>query len=216
MENELLRKASRRIALWMNSYTQKEGIELEKMTVGIEVLLINVSKLVIIYSLAALLGTLPITFAAHFSYALLKRYSFGLHALNSTVCTAVSCCLFIFLPLALTSTGVAISSSVLVAVHAVAFIIFYRYAPADTESRPLIGAYLRYELRVRALASVILLQVVALLAPSDSIRLALVLGVVYQIGSIVPITYRVLGRRGRNYERYEPSNVPGSAAFNRN
>ncbi|MCL2853717.1 MAG: accessory gene regulator B family protein [Defluviitaleaceae bacterium] len=203
MENKLTRNAARYLASRMNVHTRKEGIEFEKMAVGMEIVLINVSKAIIVYSLAAWFGILVQTFFAHAAFSLLKRYSFGLHALNSTVCTAVSCSLFILIPLVLIGVSYRINPYMLVAVYIVIIAILYRYAPADTKSRPLIGARLRRRLKTRAVICGVALAVVSILVPDESIRLSLTLGAVYQSAAILPVTYRLLRRSERNYEAYE-------------
>ena len=197
----MIRAAAKRLALWINRYANKEGLEFDKLKLGAEIFLISVSKYIIIYSLAVWLGVLPQTFATHVAYGLIKRYSFGLHALNSTVCTVVSCIMFVFIPLLLTDLRV--NNYMVVIVFAVVIGILYRYAPADTEARPLIGSRLRKELNRKAVTCGVVVGTAAFLIPSESIRLLLMLGAVYQSISILPLTYKILRRSERNYESYE-------------
>jgi len=201
MESRLTRAAAEHLAIKINRYAQKEGIELEKMILGAEILLINVSKIVIIYSLAVWLGILTQTFVTHAAFALIKRYSFGLHALNSTVCTLVSCIMFVGIPLLL--YGVHINNYTVAAVFAAVVLVLYQYAPADTKARPLIGARLRAQLKVRAVVCGMVLAAIALIIPSETIKLSLVLGAVYQSMSVLPLTYKILKRSEKNYESYE-------------
>lgn len=201
MENKLITLLAKRLASWMNQYTHKEGFELLKLEVGIECILINISKMIIIYTLATLLGVLLQTFIIHFAFVLTKRYSFGAHALNSTVCTIVSCCMFVIAPLIM--SGVGITNQVVIIVFAAIIYTLYKFAPADTKARPLIGAKLRKQLKKRATICGIILLIITLLIPNESIKLLLVLGAVYQCISILPITYKILGRSTKNYEKYE-------------
>ena len=69
-------------------------------------------------------------------FGLIKRYSFGLHALNSTVYTLVSLVLFVIIPWLLFGLGI---GNLTVAI-AFLFVIFVlcKYVPADTKARPLI------------------------------------------------------------------------------
>ena len=202
MESRLIRAAAEHLALKINRHTNKEGLELEKMVLGMEIFLINVSKLIIIYSLAAWLGILMLTFATHVAFAVVKRYSFGLHAQNSTVCTVVSCSMFVFIPLLLSDLRID-NNVVVAAVFAAVIFVLYRYAPADTKARPIIGARLRKQLNRRAVVCGMSVAATALLIPNESLKLSLVLGAVYQSISILPITYKILRRSERNYENYE-------------
>ena len=88
MENELIRKTAVNLAANMNRYICKEGIELRKMELGLEIFLVNVSKLIIIYALAIFLGVVWQTLVVQGAFAILKRYSFGLHALR--ICQTIT------------------------------------------------------------------------------------------------------------------------------
>ena len=89
------------------------------------------------------------------------------------------------------------------AVFTVVALIMFRYAPADTKQRPLVGARTRERIRMKAVGWVVLLGIVTLQCPDPSIKLCITLGAVCQCFSILPLTYKVLGRSGRNYESYE-------------
>ena len=85
MENEIIRSAAKFFSSKINRYAKKDGLELQKLELGMEIFIINVSKFIIIYTLALLLGVLWQTFIVNMAFVLIKRYSFGLHALSSTI-----------------------------------------------------------------------------------------------------------------------------------
>ena len=201
MENRFIQWAAITLTGKLNRYSGKEGLELKKMAYGMEVMLINISKLVIIYLLSWALGLLVQSLIVHVAYVLIKRYSFGLHALNSTVCTVVSCCLFVFIPWLL--YGVEVGNLAVAGVFAVIIFCLWRYAPADTEARPLVGAKIRARNKKKAVIFGVVLMTAALLVPSDSIKFLILLGAAYQAVSILPLTYKILKRSERNYEAYE-------------
>ena len=201
MENEFIRCTSKRIAYWLNRYTLKDGVELQKMILGMEILIINISKLIIIYVLAAIIGIVLQALLIQRSYALVRRYSFGLHALNSTVCTVVSCLLFVMLPWGLLYVG--IGNIAVLAIFIPVILCLYLYAPADTKARPLVGRKLRAKLKIKAIVCGVFIMIITLLVPNESVKLLLTLGAVYQAISILPLTYKILKRSVRNYEIYE-------------
>jgi len=201
MENELIRKSALGFAIRLNRYAGKDGLGFKKMVLGMEVLIINVTKLIIIYLLAAILGLILHTAIIHLAYVAIKRFSFGLHALNSTVCTIVSCTLFVAVPWGL--QGVGISNTIALAIFTVIISCLYKYAPADTKARPLVGKTLRAKLRTKAVTCSIILLIITLMIPSNEIKLLITLGAVFQCVSILPITYKILKRSERNYETYE-------------
>ena len=201
MENRIIHTAAQGLAGRLNRCIGKEGLELQKMVMGMEILLINVSKLIAVYLLAFVMGIVVQAVILHVAYLVIKRYSFGLHSLSSTLCTVVSCCMFAVMPWLL--RGAEIGNIVVFAVFALVIPCLYRYAPADTKARPLIGLKLRARLKRRAVACGVILMAVALIVPSYEVKFLLTLGAAYQCVSILPLTYKILKRSEKNYEKYE-------------
>ena len=201
MGNKLLRAAANKIAIRLNSYSNVEGLEFTKMVIGIEAFIINVVKLLIIYLLAAILGVIPSTLVIHGAFALIKRYSLGLHALSVTMCAVVSCLLLVIVPWLL--QGVTINNIVVVSAFAPIMFSLYLFAPADTKARPLIGKKLRTSHKRKTLICGALLLGITLLIPNESVKFLLTLGAVYQVIAILPLTYKILKRSEKNYEKFE-------------
>ena len=201
MEAKAIYTLSQNLAHWLNRYTNKEGLEFTKMAIGIEVILINISKLVIMYLIAIILGVVVQTLFIHGAYIMIKRYSFGLHALNSTVCTIVSCLLFVAVPWFV--FGIMINNVMVLTVFPFIILSMYLYAPADTKARPIIGSKRRSRLKWKAVVSALLLMVITIAIPNESVKLLLTLGAVYQVISILPLTYKILKRSEKNHEQFE-------------
>jgi len=201
MENEIIRKSATCFANKLNVYIGKEGLDYKKMVLGTEVLIVNISKVIIMYLLAATLGVFVHTLIIHIAYVAIKRFSFGLYALNSSVCTIVSCALLVAVPWGL--QGVGIGNATVLAVFTAVVLCLYKYAPADTKARPLIGKVLRTKLRKKAVICGTTLLAIALVIPNNEAKLLITLGAVFQCVSILPITYKILKRSERNYETYE-------------
>ncbi|MCL2500974.1 MAG: accessory gene regulator B family protein [Defluviitaleaceae bacterium] len=203
MENRLIHAAAQGMAHKINAYIGKEGLELQKLVLGTEMLIINVSKLFILYLTAALMGILVHTLILHAAYILIKRYSFGLHALNATVCTVVTCVMFAIIPWFL--RGIGINNMIISAAFTFFIVCLYLYAPADTKARPLVGVALRVRLKRNAVLCGIVLMGVALAISDPYIKFLLTLGAAYQCVAILPLTYKLFKRSEKNYENYERS-----------
>lgn len=203
MSKNLTHTMAQNLAGKMNHYTHKDELEVKKMAYSLETIFLTISKLVIIYLLAAILGVVTQTMVIHFAFGIVKHYSFGLHALSSAVCTVVSCVLLVIVPWALTDVGIG-NGFVAITFSAVIFAL-YKYAPADTKARPLIGKAYRRKLKIKAVCCGVVLMTIALLVSSEPVKLLLTLGAVYQAVSILPITYKLLKRSVKNYEPYELS-----------
>jgi accessory gene regulator B len=203
MENNLINSIAKNMAFRLSRDSDMEGTELKKMVVGIEIFLLTVSKLFVIYTLAIILDVVFYTLVIQGAFTLIKRYSLGLHALSSTVCTVVSCFMFVIMPWLL--RGMAINNATVIGAFAIIILCLHLYAPADTKARPLIGKRLRASFKRKAIISGILLMGASLLMPSEAVKFLLTTGAAFQVITILPITYKILKRSVRNYETYERS-----------
>ena len=79
----------------------------------------------------------------------------------------------------------------------------YKYAPADTESKPILGEKNRLKLKKQSILSAIIIPIVALIFFNESLYGLIALGASYALIATLPITYKLLKRRMNNYEKYE-------------
>ena len=204
LENKLINKA----AQWSTERliniigdSSYSSVDIKKINIGIQILIINITKFILIYGCSLLFGSLYKTLAVHFSFIVTKLFSYGLHAKNSTICTLYCIGIFVFLPYI---TGyVTINNYVLLPVFMVIIALHALYAPADTKAAPLIGPKKRLKLKRYSVISVALLTVLSLVVNNPEIKTLFLLGSVCQTLAILPITYNILGRSVRNYEMYE-------------
>lgn len=196
-----MEKISESIVLKLNRYMNKEGLELQKMKLGIEILLINISKLIVIMSVSVYFNLLKETAFMIIIFAIMRRNAFGLHAKNSIVCTIMSLIMFVFG--AYLGCFIEFNNYIVFIVFIIMSFLFYKYAPADTEKHPLLGEKLRNKLRKNSVLTCILLMIIVLVMPNKEIKTLSVFTVSFEVISILPITYRILKRSWRNYEKYE-------------
>lgn len=201
MRATLTSSVAQSLAQWINGYAGKDELALKKMAYSLEVILLAVSKYIVVYSLAFFIGVFLQTLLINFAFGFIKRYSFGLHARNSIVCTTMCCILFVVIPWGI--TGVGIGNYIVLPIFFVIIFALYKYAPADTKAYPIVGVQRRYKLKKQAVCSGITLMVIALLVPDEAMKLLLSLGAGFQIVTILPLTYKILKRSVRNYETYE-------------
>lgn len=180
---------------------QQDEESYEKVKYGMEVILINTMKIGLVYLVSLLMGVFFETLIVHFSFLIVRRYSFGLHALKSLNCTLASLAAFVLAPFFL--QHVSSSNWIVVLVFAIIAINMFWYAPADTESLPLLGEDNRKQLRNKAVLSALFLMVAALLIPIPEVKTLIMFGAFYQMVCMHPISYKLLNRRRNNYEIYE-------------
>lgn len=188
-------------AEWLRARNNGDRIAYLKMKLGIEMLLINLTKTSIIYGISLVCHLFLQTLILHGAYYAVRRYAFGLHASTSLNCTLVSILMFVGTPLL--GSYINLSKLAVIGLGLLFAALLYRYAPADTDKFPLIGADRRRKLRNSSVVTSLILTLIAILMPSSTVTNLLMLGVALQIITILPITYKLLKRSVRNYEKYE-------------
>ncbi len=185
----------------VNTYMNKEGLELEKMNLGFQILIINISKLIIIMALAAVFNLVKETLFMILVFGCIRKRTFGLHAKSSVVCTITCIAMFNFG--SYISQFIKVNNYIVFIVFTIINILLYKYAPADTECHPLLGARLRAKLKKEAVLTGIVLMALALIIPVPIVKTLMTLSAIYAVIIILPITYKILKRRYGNYEKYE-------------
>ena len=189
------------LTLRLNLKLHKEGLELQKMKLGIEIILINLSKFIVIFSVATYFHLFKETALMLLVFASIKRNAFGLHAKNSMVCTLTSLLLFVAVPYL--SYNLRFNNYIVLASFSIIILLLYKYAPGDTESHPLLGEKLRKRLKRESMITGTVLMLIALIIPSEVVKTMITVAVSCEIISILPITYKILNRGYKNYEKYE-------------
>ena len=197
----LLNYCSQSKCFHINRYVQKDGIELQKMTLGLEIILHNIPKIILMMTVAIFLGILLQTAITWLTFASIRRYASGLHAQNSTTCTVASLLMFVAAPYVM--QGVYLSVGKFILIFAVVVYGLYRYAPADTAACPILGAKRRAKLKKRAVLSGIAVMVLAIIIFDDVFYVLVATGAVYAVIAVLPTTYKILKRSMNNYEKYE-------------
>ena len=200
-EISIMERLSEIITLKINRYLNKEGLELQKMKLGFEILLINISKFFIIFLIATKFNLLKESLLMTFVFASVRRSAFGLHAKSSIICTLTCITLFVFG--AHLSYYLNFTNYIVISIFTLVNILLYKYAPGDTEYHPLLGEKLRYKLKKDSVITGIVWMVLALIVPNSVIKTLITLSTVFEVITILPITYKILNRGYRNYEKYE-------------
>ncbi|GFZ32187.1 putative AgrB-like protein [Clostridium zeae] len=199
----IMEKLADKIAMKINKVIQKDGIELQKVKLGIEILLINISKFILIFLISVKLHLVIETTIITIVLGAIRSKAFGLHAKNSIVCTITSLMLYVIG--GYMSNLVQVNRYIIFCIFIIINIALYMYAPADTEYHPLIGQALRKSLKKKAVITGVILMMLALMSTNYIVTNLITLASIFEVLSILPITYKVLNRRYNNYEQYEES-----------
>jgi len=185
----------------LNRHVKKEGADVQKMVLGVEIFLHNIPKLVLTVLISALLGILPLTLLTWLPFACIRRYASGLHASNNIACTLTTLLMFVAMPYLMQGTHTNIG--VLFLVFGLVGIGLYKYAPADTKARPILGKAKRARLKKKSVIASVCMLAFALVLRNGAFYVLISTGAVYALITVLPATYTILGRSKNNYEQYE-------------
>lgn len=185
----------------LNFYMNKDGLEYEKLRLGVDVVVLSVSKIILTLILAIYFNIFFEVLLMSVVHGVVRYNAFGLHAKNSNVCLVLTLAMFILPPILLKS--VYLDNYTVLIVFILFSLLLYKYAPADTESHPLLGATLRKKLKMRTLVYSFIVMILTLLIPFEDFKIFPIISTMYVIIGILPITYNIFKRRYKNYEKYE-------------
>jgi accessory gene regulator B len=178
----------------------KTDVELEKIKYGIHVLLNNIIKLPIIFTIAFFLGIAKYTLVALLSFSFVRCFASGIHARKSITCLISSAIIFIGTSYA--GLNINLNAADMSASFLTCLMLVYLYAPADTEEKPFVNKKLRKNLKLLSCFAVLLLYLLCLLLTKTIYANIITFAVLAECISILPLTYIIFKRRYNNYEIY--------------
>jgi accessory gene regulator B len=181
----------------MNNLEKTEG-ELEIIQYGIQSILINIFKFIILFSTAYFMRIFDYTLAAFISFGVLRAFASGTHANSSIKCIFINYIMFfgnVFL-----SLNIKLTKQFIGIIFIISLILIVLYAPADTAERPLISKKLRKELKIKSSMVVLLLAAITLVI-SNSIYINIItLSILQESLLITPLAYEIFRKPYKNYE----------------
>ena len=173
-----------------NKYPEYDEDKLEIINYGLESIYLTFTKIIIIFVLAIILNIWKEVLLLLAFYNLIRVSAFGMHAKKSIHCLIISLTLFIggvylcrylVIPLILK-----------VVLSIICIILIAKYAPADTEKRPIINSVI--------ISGVFAISIVLL--SDKNISNYLLLGMIEATIMLLPITYKIFDLPYDNYKKY--------------
>lgn len=178
-----------------------DELEREKLYLGILSVVTNFIKILIICLISLAMDLLEETLIIMIIFGSLRLTAAGLHAKSSLTCTITS--ILAFIGGAYMSKQLVINTTDFIITAGIIVILLYKYSPADTENRPILDKKRRKVLKNQTLVTSLLYLSSGLII-NDSILMNLTIyAMMFEMISILPITYKLLKRSYKNYERYE-------------
>lgn len=180
-------------------------LQKDKLYYGVISILLNIIKTAFICLIAYFLGVLSEMLIMTLIVGSLRLTAAGLHAKSNFMCTLTT--LVVYIGGAILSRHYPISFHMAFFIIMVSILIMFKYAPADTENRPIIGEEKRKKLKIQTLIIATLLLIINLIINSSWLINLTMVSMVFQTIAIIPVTYKILKRSCNNYEKFEKQNL---------
>ena len=187
----------------MNSvikYKNFDEIKLKEIKYGIESFYLTITKTVVIFSIAYVLNLLKTLLLLMCFYTILRLNGFGLHAKKSWQCWIGSTIIFLLIPFLCITVN--IDNYIQMFVSFISLIFIAKYAPADTEKRPIISAKKRLIHKGLCLITVLIYIFLIFFLQNNYLRNIIFFSIILETIMILPISYKMFGLKYDNYKRY--------------
>lgn len=202
MKRKILDACMKSIKLKFPDY---DNDKLEIIEYGLEGLYLVFTKTIVIIALSILLGVFLENLILLLFYNIIRYSAFGLHAKKSSHCLIISLaffiggvyiCEYVYLPLIIKSI-----------ISIICILLISKYAPADTEKRPLINKKKRRKYKILSILSSSIFSILIVIFSENIISNYLLLGMIEATLMILPISYKILDLPYDNYKRYNLNEV---------
>lgn len=171
----------------------------EKLAYGLEGLYMTITKLVIIFLIAFLLGFIKEFIITLIFFNIIRFPGFGFHASKSIVCLISSSLLILGLPYLFTNIEVSLTIKIILCI--VSVITFIICAPADTQKRPLTNKKKRIIRKIAASSLAVIYSVLIIVFNGYEISNLLMAALLIETILISPIMYLIFKEPYRNYKK---------------
>jgi len=197
MKEIIINKAMNRVKKNSN-YTEEKLAEIKY---GLSTLYINITKTIVIFTLAYFLGIIKELLLILLFYGFLRLTGFGLHAKKSWQCWIGSLFTFLLLPFLVKVLSINVYVRLIISFISIIYIAIY--APADTEKRPLIRKKRRIIYKIICTITAIVLTIYSFYAKNTLIQNAIFFSLILECIMISPLTYKIFKLKYANYKNYK-------------
>lgn len=177
------------IAAQLEDFSEEK---LAEINYGIAIFIANSYKMLIIFILAIIMDVFKYFLVAFMSFGILRSFASGVHAKREWTCLPTS--ILIFFSIIYLGRLVDLGIYPISFIYFLCFLVMVKYAPADTEERPIVSRKLRKKLKIMSCITLIFLYAISLYYIGTSISSIIVFSVLIESVLIIPITYRLTSR----------------------
>lgn len=200
MKDKILNKCMNSVREKYPNYSQDK---LDEIEYGLEAIYLTFTKVIVIFSIAYILGVPKELVIVLLFYNLLRTTAFGMHAKKSWHCYLIS--ISVFVGGAMLCKYININVYVKLVLSSISFICMILYAPADTYKRPLINSKKRKIYKISSIFISLVYIIFIFIFKDNVISNYLFMGLLAASMMIHPVTYRMFQLPYNNYKTYNAS-----------
>lgn len=195
MKERFLEKSTIFIRKYNEDYSEED---IEKIQYGLEGIYLTITKLLIIFFLAAILGIIKELIILLVFFNIIRYPAFGVHADKSSVCLISSTILILGMAFLMTKITINIPAKIIISI--ICFIDYLIFAPADTIKRPLTNKKKRKYRKISSCVLTIVYITLSFTIKNQLISNLVIGGLIIEAILINPLAYKILGMPYNNYK----------------
>lgn len=198
MKQLFLDKSINLITKYNSNYTDED---VEKLLYGLEGLYLTITKMIIIFLVALILGLEKELILLLILFNIIRYTGFGFHADKSIECLIFSTLLFIGLPFI--TLKINFTNIEIISIYVLCLLSYILYAPADTPKRPLPNKKKR-KIRKLSTIGISIIYLVSIYIFNNNTYTAIVISsLLIETIMILPLTYKIFNQTYNNYKIYK-------------
>ncbi|MCI8346903.1 MAG: hypothetical protein HFJ12_03020 [Bacilli bacterium] len=181
---------------FITKYKDYSKEDIEKLKYGLEGIYLTITKLVIITLLSIIFGIFKEVIILLLLFNIIRYFGFGVHARKSGECLIFSILCFIGMPIIF--LNIKINNNFILITGIICTVLLLRYAPADTEKRPLINQKKRLIRKIITILIGVIYTYIALNIHNYTYSILFILSIIIETVIVNPITYKILRQSYNN------------------
>ena len=186
----LSNKITMQISESVPEYTETQ---LEQINYGLSCVISNIYKLVITLAVSYFLNIMDYMLITIFSFGFLRAFAAGVHAKKELSCF-LSTNIILF-SISYIGMNITLSYTAITILFLLSFVFIFRYAPSDTEERPIVSKRLRKKLKICSISALLVLFILAIFFSGTKTSSIISFAVITESILILPIAYKVAGSK---------------------
>ena len=186
---------------FLKKYCTYSDEEIEKLEYGLEGIYLTITKLIIIFITAALLGIVKEFITLIFLFNIIRYTGFGFHANKSYECLLFSAFCFLIIPIFFINVNLTKFIYILICLFCI--FNYLLFAPADTIKRPLINKKKRIIRKIITIIIGITYFAIGFLLFNHWISSILLSALVIEAIVVNPITYYFFKQPYNNFKNFK-------------